>query len=80
MGLEVRALPVIDNAAVSIVATADDGDALFYSVEGFTTPTQLLLVEKAVGAGSVVKSLPAQFDASKLEVEQKVATSKDGTK
>jgi prolyl oligopeptidase len=79
-GWKSEPLPVIDNAAVSIVATADDGDALFYSVEGFTTPTQLLLVEKAVGAGSVVKSLPAQFDASKLEVEQKVATSKDGTK
>jgi prolyl oligopeptidase len=79
-GWKEEPLPVIDNAAVSLIASADDGDAFFYSVENFTTPTQLLLVEKAVGAGAVVKSLPALFDASNLVVEQKSATSKDGTK
>ena len=72
------ALPVIDNASVSIVATADEGDDVFYSVEGFTTPTQLRLADNS-GKYPTIKALPAQFDASKLDVEQKVATSKDGT-
>lgn len=78
-GWKEEPLPVIDNAAVSLVASADEGDAFFYSVENFSTPTQLLLVEKAVGVGSVVKALPALFDAKNLVVEQKSATSKDGT-
>jgi prolyl oligopeptidase len=77
-GWKSEPLPVIDNASVSIVATADEGDDVFYSVEGFTTPTQLMLAP-INAKPSVVKSLPAQFDASKLEVEQKVARSKDGT-
>ncbi len=73
-------LPVIDNAAVSIVATADEGDQLFYSVEGFVTPTQLKLADATKAGADTVKTLPARFDASKLKVEQKEATSKDGTK
>jgi prolyl oligopeptidase len=77
-GWKSEPLPVIDNASVSIVATADEGDDVFYSVEGFTTPTQLMLAP-INAKPSVVKSLPAQFDASKLEVEQKIAKSKDGT-
>ena len=75
-----QGLPVIDNAAVSIVATADSGDQVFYTVEGFVTPTQLRLADAAKTGAETVKTLPARFDASKLQVEQKEATSKDGTK
>jgi len=79
-GAKVQSLPVIENASVSLGSTADEGDQIFYSVEGFTTPTQLKLADAASGAAETLKALPAQFDGSNLEVEQKVATSKDGTK
>jgi len=75
-----QTLPVIDNAAVSIAATADEGDQLFYTVEGFVTPTQLKLADATTAKADTVKTLPARFDASKLKVEQKEAVSKDGTK
>ncbi|MFT4253960.1 MAG: prolyl oligopeptidase family serine peptidase [Caulobacter sp.] len=79
-GWKGQALPVIDNAAVSIVSTADSGDQLFYSVEGFVTPTELRLADATTAKADAVKTLPARFDASRLKVEQKEATSKDGTK
>ena len=74
------ALPGLPNASVALGSHADEGDQLFYSVEGFTTPTQLKLADAVTGAAETVKALPAQFDGSNLEVEQKTATSKDGTK
>ncbi|MBU4435319.1 MAG: prolyl oligopeptidase family serine peptidase, partial [Alphaproteobacteria bacterium] len=73
------ALPGLANASVSLGSHADEGDQLFYSVEGFTTPTQLKLADGVSGASETVKALPAQFDSANLEVEQKVAKSKDGT-
>jgi len=79
-GVTSQALPVVANGSVSLGSTADEGDQIFYSVEGFTTPTQLKLADAASGTAETVKALPAQFDAGNLEVEQKVATSKDGTK
>ncbi len=79
-GVTSQPLPVIDNAAVSLGSHSDEGDDVFYTVEGFLTPTQLKLADATGTTAQTVKALPAQFDASKLEVEQKVATSKDGTK
>ncbi len=74
------ALPGLPNASVSLGSHADEGDQIFYSVEGFTTPTQLKLADAVSGASETVKALPAQFEGGNLEVEQKVATSKDGTR
>jgi prolyl oligopeptidase len=74
------ALPGLPNASVSLGSHADEGDQIFYSVEGFTTPTQLKLADAVSGSSETVKALPAQFEGGNLEVEQKVATSKDGTK
>ncbi|NGM50062.1 S9 family peptidase [Caulobacter sp. 602-2] len=79
-GWRSQGLPGLDNAAVSIVATADSGDEVFYTVEGFITPTQLKLADATKAGAVTVKTLPARFDASKLVVEQKEAVSKDGTK
>lgn len=79
-GWRSQGLPGLDNAAVSIVATADSGDQVFYTVEGFITPTQLKLADATKTGAVTVKTLPARFDASKLVVEQKEAVSKDGTK
>jgi prolyl oligopeptidase len=77
---EQETYPGLANAAVNIVSTADEGDGLFYSEEGFTTPTKLLFAPTAAITSAVVKTLPARFDASNLMVEQHEATSKDGTK
>ncbi|ALL15038.1 prolyl oligopeptidase family serine peptidase [Caulobacter henricii] len=73
-------LPGLPNASVSLGSHSDEGDQIFYSVEGFTTPTQLKLADAVSGASETVKALSAQFEGGNLEVEQKVATSKDGTK
>jgi prolyl oligopeptidase len=78
-GIVKTALPVIDNAAVSLVSHSDEGDQVFYTVEGFLTPTQLKLADATGTAAQTIKSLPAQFDTRNLVVEQKTAKSKDGT-
>ncbi|MDB5431912.1 MAG: family peptidase [Caulobacter sp.] len=73
-------LPVIDNAEVNLVSSSDLDDRIFYSAEGFVTPTQLKLADTATGASETVKTLPAKFDAANMVVEQFEATSKDGTR
>ena len=78
-GIVKTALPVVDNAAVSLVSHSDEGDQVFYTVEGFLTPTQLKLADATGTTAQTIKSLPAQFDTSNLVVEQKTAASKDGT-
>jgi prolyl oligopeptidase len=70
----------LENAAVTLVATADEGDGVFFSEEGFTTPTRLRYAPLKYAKATVVKTLPARFDASTHVVEQKEAVSKDGTK
>ena len=73
-------LPGLANASVHLGSTSDDGDLVFYSVEGFITPTSLKLADAVEETAETVKALPARFDASGLMVEQHEATSKDGTK
>jgi prolyl oligopeptidase len=70
----------LDNASVNIVSTADKGDDVFFTEENFTTPTRLMFGDGATPMARPVKTLPARFDADNLVVEQKEATSKDGTK
>jgi prolyl oligopeptidase len=52
----------------------------FLRVQGFLTPSSLLLGDPPTNSLKTVKSLPPQFDASHEVVEQLEATSKDGTK
>jgi prolyl oligopeptidase len=68
------------NAAVALVATADKGDDVFFTEETFIQPTRLMLGKGATPMARPVKVLPARFNADNLMVEQKQATSKDGTK
>jgi prolyl oligopeptidase len=75
-----KRLPVPDNETVGIVSTNTSDDQFFLSLTGFLTPSSLELGNAATGTLKVVKTLPAQFDASNLTVEQLEATSKDGTK
>ncbi len=73
------AMALPGNSTVGIVGTAGKRDMAFATVEGMLTPPTLY----AVGAGAApqkVQSLPARFDASLFNVEQRFATSKDGTR
>jgi len=73
-----REVPMASNSTIHIVETSDKNDFAFATVEGMLDPTRLL----AVGPEDVrtVQVLPAEFDASKFTVEQRFATSKDGTR
>jgi prolyl oligopeptidase len=75
-----RHLALADNSSISVVdANLDDDDA-FLRVTGYLTPPAMLLVDAAAATSSVVKTAPAQFDASNDVVEQFEATSNDGTR
>jgi len=75
-----KKLEVPDNLTVGVVTTNEADDKFFLSLTGFLTPSSLELGDAATGELKVVKTLPAEFDASKYVVEQLEATSKDGTK
>jgi prolyl oligopeptidase len=74
-----KAIPLPGNSTVHIAATADKQDIAFATVEGMLTPTTLMSVD-AAGRIGTVQALPAQFDASGFTVDQRFATSKDGTR
>jgi prolyl oligopeptidase len=73
-------LAVPDNTTVSIEAASDANDDFFLALTGFLTPSSLLLGDAARGTLTTAKTLPPQFDASNLAVDQLSATSKDGTR
>jgi prolyl oligopeptidase len=68
-----------DYGTIDVVSTEDFSDKFFFSFTNFLTPTSLYLY-KEDGNIADVKSLPGFFDASKFEVKQYEAVSKDGTK
>ena len=71
------ALPA--DATVNLEATAGTSDLAFATVQGMLTPPTLYAVEPASPPG-IVEALPARFDASAMRVEQRFATSQDGTR
>ncbi|MEQ9663078.1 MAG: prolyl oligopeptidase family serine peptidase [Parasphingopyxis sp.] len=75
-GWSQTAIDLADNATVHIVETGDT--VAFATVEGMLTPPTLYAVGED-GTARDIQSLPAQFDASNMIVEQHFATSADGT-
>ncbi len=75
-----RSLDLPDSSSIGIVDADSRGEDAFLSIQGFLTPSSVVLADAPTGAITPEKSLPAKFDASKLVVEQHEATSKDGTK
>jgi len=71
------ALPA--NSTVHLLATGGKPELGFATVEGMLTPPALYAVQRGAPP-SLVQRLPARFDASTRTVEQRFATSKDGTK
>jgi prolyl oligopeptidase len=72
-----RAMDLPENSTVHILATGGEQDLALVTVEGMLTPPSLHAVMPA-GETRLVQSLPAQFDASDFEVQQRFATSSDG--
>lgn len=79
-GWTTRRLALPANVSVSLIDAGLHDNHLFLQVTGFLTPSQLWLADAATGWAAEVKSLPAQFDAGSLVVEQLEATSRDGTR
>lgn len=73
------ALPLPANSTVHLLETSGKSDLAFATVEGMLTPPALYAIEPA-GKPMLVQSLPAKFDASAMTVDQRFATSKDGTR
>jgi len=68
-----------DKSTIHLNAVASNSDIAFATVDGMLTPPTLYRV--APGEAPVaVQALPARFDASNMMVEQRFATSKDGTR
>jgi prolyl oligopeptidase len=62
------------------IITADDvTDQYFFVFENFINPSTLYFADASKNTSKAIKSLPAYFDASKYEVQQFKAKSKDGT-
>lgn len=78
-GWTARAMALPANSTIQIAETTGKGDTALVTVENMLTPPTLWAVPSA-GEAQAIDSEPAQFDAGKFTVEQRFATSKDGTK
>lgn len=67
------------NVSVGLGSASDADDRVFVSVNGYLTPSTLYLADAGTLQAEAVKSLPAKFDATGLEVRQFEARSADGT-
>ena len=74
-----KAIELPANSTIHLLQTADGRYLAFATVEGMLTPPTLYAVTPNE-LPAAVQSLPAKFDASAYEVEQRFATSKDGTR
>ena len=72
------ALP--DNATVHIADTTPHGSTAYLAVTGFLQPSSLWRLDAATDRVARVRTLPPLFDASRDVVEQREATSSDGTR
>jgi prolyl oligopeptidase len=79
-GWQRRQIDTPENTSVSIVTADDQSDLAFVSAQGYLTPNTLYRVSEDATSLAPAKSMPSWFDATGLEVEQREATSADGTR
>ena len=75
-----RPLNLPDNASIFTVSADDRTSDAFLGVNGFLAPTTLVHLDADAGTSVVTKAIAPKFDASTHLVEQREATSKDGTR
>jgi prolyl oligopeptidase len=76
---ERRAMPLAGNSTIHLLQTSAQRDLALAEVEGMLTPPALYAVTPDA-APTEVQRLPDRFDANAFQVEQRFATSKDGTR
>jgi prolyl oligopeptidase len=76
---EPKALDLSGTGNISLASSTDEADLFMYTYENFNQPTTLYSYEFGKQPQKL-KALPSYFDATGVKVEQKFATSKDGTK
>lgn len=69
-----------DLGTLSVAGTSDEHNNFFINYQNFLTPSSLYYFDAEEDSASVLKSLPAFFDATPYKVEQHFAEAKDGTK
>ncbi len=74
-----EAIDLPGNSTVQLLTSGSSEDLAFVTVENMLTPPSLHAVRPS-GEARLVQSLPPQFDASDFTVEQRFATSRDGTR
>jgi prolyl oligopeptidase len=79
-GWSKQRLDLPDNSSLIVNDTDQHGETAYITATSFLTPPTLWQFDAAGGSLKIVKTSPPRFDASKDVVEQREATSKDGTK
>jgi len=79
-GWQQNPLKTPENVAIHLGSSAREAEQVFFTYEGFLTPSTLGLADIAALTSEKVKEAPKRFDASGHVVEQFEATSRDGTK
>jgi prolyl oligopeptidase len=79
-GWSKQRLDLPDDSSIGIDSTDDRSNAAYLTVTSFLIPTTLWQLDAGTGSLAVVKTSPTRFDASNDVVEQREATSKDGTR
>ncbi|GAB17544.1 peptidase S9 family protein [Gordonia effusa NBRC 100432] len=76
--VELTGLPPV--ATISVLGVDPDvSDEIFLNTSTFTLPSTLLHGDTSVGSVSPIKQAPEQYDATGVTVDQRFATSADGT-
>jgi prolyl oligopeptidase len=79
-GWKRQAMELPDNATIGVVSANSKDNQALIGVTSFLVPPSLWLADATTGQAHEIMSQPPKFDASNLVVEQKQATSTDGTK
>jgi len=79
-GWQQNPLKTPENVAIHLGSSAREAEQVFFTYEGFLTPSTLGLADISALTSDKVKEAPKRFDGSGHVVEQFEATSRDGTK
>jgi len=78
-GWEREALATPGPGTIDIVSTDRDSDRFYFRYTGFLTPPSLFEADARTAASRLIRTQPAFFDATGMQVEQSAAISADGT-